>query len=46
MLLDTNRQIADRSHESLTHFFPMKHLAGIERHREIKIGCRNFDELH
>ncbi len=24
----------------------MKDLAGIERHRQIEIGCGNFDELH
>jgi hypothetical protein len=24
----------------------MKHVAGIKRHRQIEIGCRNFRELH
>ena len=41
-LLDVNRHIADRSHESMPSLFPMKYLAGIERHREIEIARQKF----
>ena len=46
ILLDTHRQIPNRSHKSAAGLFPMKHLTGIERHRQIELWRANFHELH
>src|SRR5437016_1276843 len=46
LLLQINRQVADRPNKSSTSLLPMKDLTGIERHREIEIRSWNFCELH
>ena len=38
--------ISNRAAKSVLDLFPVKHLAGIERHREIKIRRGNFSQLH
>src|SRR6202035_2384240 len=38
--------ISNRAVKSVVDRFPMKHLAGIERHCEIEIGRGNFCEVH
>ena len=45
-LFRINRPISNRAVKSVVDLFPMKHLAGIERHRQIEIGRGNFSELH
>jgi len=45
-LFDVNSQIPNRPRESTSVLLPMKHLAGIKRLLEIKIGRTNFREFH
>src|ERR1700688_3315226 len=45
-LFRIHRPISNRAVKSVVDLFPMKHLAGIERHRQIEIGRGNFCELH
>jgi hypothetical protein len=46
LLLYIDWQIANCADETAAGFFPMKDLAGIERHRQIEIQCRNFQQSH
>ena len=46
MLRHINWSIANRAAKSIADSFPMKNLAGIECHREIKIRRGNFSQLH
>ena len=45
-LFGVYRPISNHAAKSLANPFPVKHLAGIERHRQIEIGSGNFSELH
>jgi hypothetical protein len=40
------RPISNHAAKSVVDLFPMKHLAGIERHCEIEVGRGNFSQFH
>ena len=44
-LLNVDALLTDRPNEPVTRRFPIKHLSGIERDRQIEIGRGYFDEL-